>query len=162
MSLCHYPEPDPDEHDPDALAEFAAAQVGLDGLDVRDALVFLRALVPSIQVLPRGELIGCFDLDTCIVRVDLTGGPWAIKTRLIHELGHVILWVNGIEGPHDEVLCDRVGRAGVIGRGPLVHRLARLHPDQVADEYRDTMSRGELLLRVGEVWRQQQRMRRVG
>lgn len=162
MNLCHYPEPDPDEHDPDALAEFAAAQVGLDGVDVRDPMVFIRALVPLIQVLPRGELTGCFDLDTCIIRVDFMGGPWAIKTRLIHELGHIILWVNGIEGPHDEVLCDRAGRAGVVGRGPLAHRLLRAHVDQVVAEHKGAMSPGELLLRVGEVLRQEQRMRRVG
>lgn len=162
MNFCHYPEPDPDEHDPDALAEFAAAQVGLDGLDVRDVLVFIRALVPSAQALPRGELTGCFDLETCTIRVDPTGTLWHIKTRLIHELGHIILWVNGIEGPHDEVLCDRVGRAGVIGRGQVVRKLRTMHVDQVVAEYKGVMSVGELLLRVGEVLRQEQRMRRVG
>jgi hypothetical protein len=161
VNLCHYPD-DEDEHDPDALAEAAAARVGLDGAAVRDPLVFICALVPRIQVIHRGDVGGCFDPDTCILRIDPMGKPAHVRTKLIHELGHVIHWVNGIDAPHDEAFCDRVGQAGVVGRGPLVHCLARLHIDQVVAEYKGAMSPGELLLRVGEVWRQEQRMRRVG
>lgn len=160
MSLCHYPD-DEEEHDPDALAEAAAARVGLDGAAVRDPLIFICALVPRIQVISRGDVGGCFDPETCILRLDPMGEPVRVRTKIIHELGHVILWVNGIEGPHDEVLCDRVGRAGVIGRGPLAHRMIRLPLDQVVAEYRSAMSPGEVLQRAGEVWRQRM-MRRVG
>lgn len=138
-------------NDPDSIAEAAAIMRHLDGADTRSPEAFCRLFGIKIRRLPRGAAQAYFCAIRMTIYIDRSGGKMAVRARLVHEIGHVILFIMGFRFPHDEALASAVGRAWCLGRCAIQRALLNMHRGQVVALYSDFLPPEEVSARISEV-----------
>ena len=95
--------------DADCVALAALTPLGLDGAPIIPPEVFLRATGLRGRGRACSGCDGMVDIENKIIRVNMRGPPAAIRKRISHELGHVLLFWGGVPAPHHEDHVDDIG-----------------------------------------------------
>lgn len=84
--------------------------------------------------------------------------PAVTRWRLAHEVGHLVLCLNGILMPHDESLASRCGRAVCLSRSYILRALDGMSPQELAVHHSEWLPLEQVTLRVWEVRQSVRRM----
>lgn len=123
----------------------------IDGADTRLPELFCDLFGIEVCELPRGFAEAYFCSIRMIIYIDMSGDKMKVRARLVHEIGHVILFMMGFRFPHDEAQASAVGRAWCLGRCAIQRALLNMHRGQVIALYSHFLPPEEISARISEV-----------